>query len=169
MRISTSAHIRISCFEFHRYILSIHCCSRDRRPIVRHGNLNNYTWCHGNSWRSRSWLDLHCRFGTITPVRWPEYTLPSPSLPVSFLSRVPKKIKRTPWRTASLLLINSLIHFTTPWNEMKWNGGLAPIREMKWNEMVRHRFSRRQVKWNLMKCFFFMKFHGISLKKKHPF
>jgi hypothetical protein len=30
---------------------------------------------------------------SITPVRWPEYTLPSPSLPVSFLSRVPKKIK----------------------------------------------------------------------------
>jgi hypothetical protein len=27
---------------------------------------------------------------SITPVRWPEYTLPSPSLLVSFLSLVPK-------------------------------------------------------------------------------
>jgi hypothetical protein len=46
---STSAHIRIVV--------------RVRRPIVRHGNFNNCTWCNDNSWRSRSWLDLHCRFG----------------------------------------------------------------------------------------------------------
>ncbi len=33
------------------------------RLTIRHGILNNWTWCSGNSWRSTSWLALHCRFG----------------------------------------------------------------------------------------------------------
>ena len=48
---------------------------------------------------------------SITPVCWPEYTLPSPSLP-RFLSRVTQKLetKRHRSRTSSLILI--IIHFT---------------------------------------------------------
>ncbi len=96
--------------------------SRVRRHIVSHMNLKNWTWCSGNSWRLRNWLDLHCRFGLNCTCLWVSIHTSLSLTPTSPVSRLwLKKLKRHTSRTASLILINT--HFTI---EMKWNVGPPP-------------------------------------------
>jgi hypothetical protein len=132
--IRSMTRIRISCREHaHRRRNS----SRDRRHITSHGNLNNWTWSSGNSWiRWSGETDWIFTVGlvSIVSVCWTQYTLPSPCLPRLLPLVCLKKMKRPNSRTASLILIN--IHFTTKWNEMKWNVGPQRTNELKWNEML---------------------------------
>ena len=124
------------------------------------------TTAHIASWRSRSWLHLHCRVGInhACSLAWIHTFLSFPLLLV-----YPKELKV---HLHELLHYYSLIHyFISRTHEMKWNEMKAWWPSVKWNEMKwsSHCFSRKACEMKLNEM---LVFHEISLefheKKKDP-